>query len=195
MRLDVAGSFTSANDWELRGELTSDSGVRVGDMLTLKRLEGTIKRSGGELGLSFSGEATDIKEIQGFKAKDAKATLSTSDCAVTSEPQPPTKAPRVCLSLDATLEVTLPGASSPLVFKGGLAVDLSTLTFRVTGSLTSTSRSARRSSSSARSRSGPQTPRPRRRPAPTPQPPPARSRPAPPCRSALPPRARSPACR
>jgi Ricin-type beta-trefoil lectin domain len=137
VRLDVAGGFTNAEDWELRGELTSESGVRLGDLLTLKRLEGTIKSTGGELGLSFSGEATDIKEIQGVKARNAKATLSTSDCAVGAEREPTTKALRVCLSVDATLDVTLPGADAPLEFKGGLAVDLSTLTFRVTGGLAS----------------------------------------------------------
>jgi hypothetical protein len=136
VKLAVAGSFTSTRDWELRGELLSDSGVRLGDVLTLKHLQGTLRRSGGELGLSFTGEATDITQIHGVKARDAKATLSTSDCAVAAEPKP-TSPPRVCLSIDATLEVTLPGASTPLVFKGGLALDLTTLTFRVTGGLAS----------------------------------------------------------
>jgi hypothetical protein len=137
IRALVSGSFEDANNWRLFASLeTGGDGLAIGDpaLLKLKLLQGQVTRSGGKLSVSLKGEASDIHLIDGLKAKTASLEFTT-DCQFRGEQTGPAAGSRLCLLVDSTSEVTVPGASAPLKVTGAVKLDLKTLKFEVEGHL------------------------------------------------------------
>ena len=145
---DVAGAYKGATNWSLSASLASDEGVRIGDLLTLERLEGGISRTGNggssALSVKLTGGVRDIKPSLGVTVNNAAATLTNSQCNFAGPLARSVRARSaatdehaLCLTVDAGLEFRIPGATNPVKVTGGLAIDLRTLRFSVAGSVTS----------------------------------------------------------
>ena len=67
-----------------------------------------------------------------MRATSAKVEFTTS-CQFRGEPASTGGAPRVCLMLDASFQLTVPGSQSPLTVEGGVKLDFSTLKFEAVG--------------------------------------------------------------
>jgi hypothetical protein len=137
LRAVVNGSFEDANNWRLFASLeTGGDGLAIGDpaLLKLKLLQGELTRNGGKLSVSLKGEASDIHLVDGLKANTA-ALEFTTDCQFRGEQGGPPPGSRLCLLVDSTSEVTVPGASAPLKLTGAVKLDLKTLKFEAEGHL------------------------------------------------------------
>ena len=96
LRVTVEGSYSDANDWQLFAQLASPDGVSLGDphLLKLTRLDGTLRRQGGQLSITLGGEAADIHGIPGVRATSAKVEFTTA-CQFPASRRPPGRSPSV----------------------------------------------------------------------------------------------------
>jgi hypothetical protein len=137
IRATVSGSFEDASNWRLFASLeTAPAGLSIGnpELLKLKLLEGELTRRSGQLSVRLKGEASDIRVIAGLDVKSAKVEFTT-DCQFRGEQTAPTPGSRLCLLIDSTLDLTVPGAPTPLRVTGGVKLDLKTLKFEADGGL------------------------------------------------------------
>src|SRR5262249_18455612 len=88
----------------------------------------------GKVAFKFEGKATDITGISGVRARTANIELTTQ-CTFRGESKAQNDQRRVCLAVDADLEIDVPGSTTPLKATGGAKIDLTTMTYEVSGGL------------------------------------------------------------
>ena len=134
MRFTMSGSFTDASNWKLYAQFApGGDGLPVGNpqLLRLKLLEGTLSRQGGALQFKLKGEAADIKAIDGVEVKSAKIEFTTA-CEFFQRSSTAASG-GVCLLVEVTSALTVPGSTRPLSVGGTVKVNLTTGKFEASG--------------------------------------------------------------
>jgi hypothetical protein len=143
---EVAGSYTNVNNWDFKASFVSESGLRLGELITLDSLQGSISRSGAaadsRLAIKLDGRVRDFKAGPGVRVTSAEATLTNTGCSFDGPLASALRAraaqtgeQSLCLTVKAGVELEIPGGNDPVKVSGGLVIDLKTLRFSISGAV------------------------------------------------------------